>query len=78
MACPVMRCLFAQKGRASSLKEAPLSLQSRIESLKGRHATLHTRIIDEDKRPQPDAQTLTRLKSEKLRLKEELERLRQQ
>lgn len=55
-----------------------MSLQSRIESLKGRHATLDTRIIDEDKRPQPDAQTLTRLKSEKLRLKEELERLRQQ
>ena len=64
--------------RASSLKEAPLSLQSRIESLKGRHATLDTRILDEDGRPKPDTQTLQRLKAEKLRLKEEMERLQHQ
>ncbi|GAC1338558.1 MAG: hypothetical protein NVSMB18_05160 [Acetobacteraceae bacterium] len=53
-----------------------MSLESRIESLKGRHATLETRILDEDHRPQPDKDTLTRLKVEKLKLKEELERLR--
>ena len=52
-----------------------MSLQSRIESLKGRHAVLDTRILDEDGRPRPDTQTLTRLKAEKLRLKEEVERL---
>ena len=55
-----------------------MSLQSRIESLKGRHATLDSRILDEDGRPQPDTQVLARLKVEKLRLKEEMERLRHQ
>ncbi|HTR17201.1 MAG TPA: YdcH family protein [Acetobacteraceae bacterium] len=52
-----------------------MSLQSRIESLKERHASLETRIVDEDHRPRPDELTLARLKREKLRLKEELERL---
>lgn len=55
-----------------------MSLQSRIESLKGRHATLETRIFDEDRRPQPDSQALSRLKVEKLKVKEEMERLRMQ
>ena len=55
-----------------------MNLQSRIESLKDRHASLETRIADEDQRPRPDTGVLTRLKLEKLRLKEELERLRQQ
>jgi hypothetical protein len=36
---------------------------------------LDTRIIAEDQRPRPDEQTLLRLKIEKLRLKEEMERL---
>jgi hypothetical protein len=52
-----------------------MSLQSRIESLKERHATLESRIADEDHRPRPDDTVLARLKVEKLRLKEELERL---
>ena len=55
-----------------------MSLQSRIESLKGRHAALDSRILEEDGRPQPDSTALTRLKAEKLRVKEEMERLRQQ
>jgi hypothetical protein len=54
-----------------------MSLQSRIESLKSRHASLETRIADEDHRPAPDSATLSRLKLEKLRLKEEMDRLRQ-
>lgn len=53
-----------------------MSLQSRIESLKTRHAGLESRIFDEDQRPQPDAGTLARLKLEKLRVKEEMERLK--
>ena len=53
-----------------------MNLEARLESLKGRHATLEDRIVDEDHRPQPDAQALSRLKVEKLRLKEEMERLR--
>lgn len=52
-----------------------MSLQSRIEALKDRHATLESRIFDEDQRPRPDNETLSRLKLEKLRLKEEMERL---
>lgn len=55
-----------------------MNLQSRIESLKDRHATLETRIAEEDGRPRPDNGVLNRLKLEKLRLKEEMERLRQQ
>jgi hypothetical protein len=53
-----------------------MSLQAHIETLKERHASLDARIIDEDHRPRPDSMTLGRLKVEKLRLKEELERLR--
>ncbi len=53
-----------------------MTLQSRIESLKSRHAELETRLADEDQRPRPDAETVMRLKLEKLRLKEEMERLR--
>ncbi|MBV9783332.1 MAG: DUF465 domain-containing protein [Acidisphaera sp.] len=52
-----------------------MSLHARLESLKERHATLETRIADEDHRPRPDSDALLRLKLEKLRLKEEMERL---
>ena len=55
-----------------------MSLQSHIEALKERHASLESRIADEDQRPRPDADALARLKLEKLRLKEEMERLRAQ
>jgi hypothetical protein len=53
-----------------------MSLQSRVESLKTRHADLDARICAEDQRPRPDPDALTRMKLEKLRLKEEMERLR--
>ncbi len=53
-----------------------MNLQARIDSLKERHASLETRIADEDHRPRPDETLLARLKVEKLRLKEEMERLR--
>ncbi len=52
-----------------------MSLQSRIESLKDRHHELEARISDEDHRPRPDADELSRLKHQKLRLKDEMERL---
>ncbi len=52
-----------------------MSLESRIESLKGRHASLESRISVEDGRPRPDDEALHRLKLEKLKLKDELERL---
>lgn len=50
--------------------------EARIAALEERHAALERRILDEDRRPRPDEQALTRLKLEKLRLKEEMERLR--
>jgi len=53
-----------------------MNLQSRIESLSNRHASLETKIFDEDRRPRPDNGALSRLKLEKLRVKEEMERLR--
>ena len=53
-----------------------MSLQSRIESLKGRHAALDERITAEDRRPRPNDQALARMKVEKLHVKEEMERLR--
>jgi hypothetical protein len=53
-----------------------MSLQSRLESLKTRHASLDTKITEEDHRPRPDPDTLSKLKLEKLRLKEEMSRLK--
>ena len=53
-----------------------MSLQSRLESLKARHAELEARIAEEDQRPRPDDDVMGRLKREKLHLKEEMERLR--
>ena len=55
-----------------------MSLNTRLDALKERHASLEMRIFDEDQRPRPDSEALIRLKLEKLRLKEEMERLRTQ
>ncbi|MGH7152469.1 MAG: YdcH family protein [Acetobacteraceae bacterium] len=55
-----------------------MTLDARLDSLKERHASLELRIADEDQRPRPDSDALTRLKIEKLRVKEEIERLRSQ
>lgn len=52
-----------------------MSQQAHLDALKERHAALETRILDEDQRPRPDSDMLTRLKIEKLRVKEEMERL---
>ena len=61
--------------RSTLGKESRMSLQARLESLKQRHAGLETRITEEDRRPRPDEDNLARLKLEKLRLKEEMERI---
>jgi hypothetical protein len=55
-----------------------MNLQSHLSALKDRHASLEMRIAEEDQRPRPDAEALSRLKREKLRVKEEMERLRSQ
>ena len=53
-----------------------MSLQGRIEALAARHGLLEQRIFEEDHRPSPDQHTLSRLKAEKLRLRDELEKLK--
>jgi hypothetical protein len=53
-----------------------MSLESHLDQLRERHAALEARILEEDQRPRPDSDLLTRLKIEKLHLKEAMERLR--
>ena len=53
-----------------------MNIQGRIEALEARHRALEDRIFEEDHRPAPDAAELARLKGEKLKLRDELERLR--
>jgi hypothetical protein len=55
-----------------------MSLNTRLDALKERHASLESRIFEEDSRPRPDSEVLMRLKIEKLHLKEEMERLKTQ
>jgi hypothetical protein len=57
-------------------EKSPMSLYARLDALKERHASLETRIFDEDNRPLPDAETIARLKIEKLQIKDEMERIR--
>ncbi len=52
-----------------------MSYSTRLDALKQRHASLDSRIQDEDHRPRPDSVALTRLKLEKLHLKEKMEKL---
>ena len=53
-----------------------MSLHARLSSLQQRHASLELRIADEDGRPAPNAQALDQLKRAKLKLKEEMERVK--
>lgn len=52
-----------------------MSLHEHVDSLRTKHATLEQMIDEEQHRPLPDQVTLTRLKREKLRIKEEILRL---
>lgn len=57
-------------------RECRMSASGRLETLRQRHASLEKRISEEAARPARDAEALARMKLEKLRLKEEMERLR--
>jgi hypothetical protein len=48
----------------------------RLRSLEERHAVLERQIGEQDSRPRPDDSEVQRLKREKLRLKEEIEKMR--
>lgn len=52
-----------------------MTMQDYVESLRSKHAYLERQIDDEMHRPLPDQSTLSRLKREKLRLKDEIARM---
>jgi hypothetical protein len=49
-----------------------MSLEDQIEALKEKHASLERAIDEENRRPRPDPDTLSDLKRQKLRIKDEL------
>ncbi len=53
-----------------------MSLDTHVASLNQKHAEIEDVIAREELRPHPDAMRLMELKKQKLRLKEELIRLR--
>jgi hypothetical protein len=53
-----------------------MGLESHIQELTDRHHKLEEKIRDEQHRPHPDDIVLAELKKKKLRLKEEIQRLR--
>ena len=46
--------------------------QAHVSALQAKHAGLEARISEESQRPMPDMVTLSRLKKEKLKVKEEM------
>lgn len=52
-----------------------MSLESRVHTLRARHADIDRTLEHEQARPAPDTVTIKKLKFEKLRLKEEIARL---
>lgn len=52
-----------------------MSVENHLEALKTKHFNLEKEIHVTGMRPAPDQTTLTRLKREKLKIKEEIERL---
>lgn len=52
-----------------------MSIHEHVDSLRSKHARLEQLIDEELHRPLPDQVTVSRLKKEKLRIKDEIERL---
>lgn len=52
-----------------------MSIESHLEALKRKHGDLEAKLHDYMNRPAPDQTKMTLLKREKLRLKEEIEKL---
>jgi hypothetical protein len=53
-----------------------MPMQEHVESLRSKHARLEELIEEELHRPLPDQGVISRLKKEKLKIKEQIERLR--
>ncbi|MBI1209356.1 MAG: DUF465 domain-containing protein [Azospirillum sp.] len=52
-----------------------MSFEDRVESLRAKHQTIEAELKIETQRPLPDGGMITKLKREKLRLKDEISRL---
>ncbi|MFA5123431.1 YdcH family protein [Zavarzinia sp.] len=52
-----------------------MSLQARTASLSQRHASIDRELTAEEHRPMPDPSIIAKLKREKLRIKDELNRI---
>jgi hypothetical protein len=55
-----------------------MSVQERIASLRERHSSVDIKLHDEEKRPLPNSSTIHKLKREKLRLKDQIDRMGQE
>ncbi|MEM0977952.1 MAG: DUF465 domain-containing protein [Pseudomonadota bacterium] len=53
-----------------------MTLEGRREELERKHKALEEALFEEEKRAAPDAAKISEMKREKLRIKEELEKLR--
>lgn len=53
-----------------------MSMQEHVESLRAKHSRLEQQIDEELHRPLPNQTMVSRLKKEKLRIKEEIEHIR--
>ncbi|MEJ5230857.1 MAG: YdcH family protein [Geminicoccaceae bacterium] len=53
-----------------------MPMREHVESLRSKHARLEQLIEEELHRPLPDQSVISRLKKEKLRIKEQIERIR--
>jgi hypothetical protein len=54
----------------------PMSIEAHLETLVRKHGALESEISQIQTRPAPDQAELSQLKREKLRIKEEIERIR--
>jgi uncharacterized protein len=54
---------------ATTAKEMGMQ-QAHVSALESKHAEIEARILEENQRPMPDMATLSRLKKEKLKVKE--------
>lgn len=52
-----------------------MALEDRLETLRHRHEHLQIRIDEETNRPHPDDDRISELKRQKLRLKDEMQRM---
>ena len=52
-----------------------MSLDGHLDALRRKHVALESEINDMQARPAPDESQLTRMKREKLRLKDEIEKI---